>query len=47
MTGLLDGVKSETVQLMVYAGKATNVDVGDYRVRIQHNSSVRLQLPKE
>jgi hypothetical protein len=46
MSDLLDGVK-DNIRVMVLAGKATHVDVGDYRVRVQHNSSVFVDVVKE
>jgi hypothetical protein len=47
MTEVLDDEMADSVDLMVYTGKSATLDVGDYRVRVQHDSSMYIYLLKE
>ena len=47
MASVLDDERTSGISLWVYAGKSTKVDVGDYRVRVQHSSSTFTSLWKE
>lgn len=47
MKSVLDDERSNAIGLTLYAGKSTKLDVGDYRVHVQHSTSVMTTLLKE